>query len=173
MKRNRPPRLSVRIPSGFAGFRFPPEVILLAVGLVPPVRVSYRDLEELLAERHRGRSRHPLSMGAAAHALDDRGGPGRLALGRVIDVYLSQRRDVASARTLFTTIHGDPAEVITDRAPALANVIEDLVPAAWHDTGQYQNNRVECDHGRLKARLGPMRGLETHRTASVVIRGRA
>jgi transposase-like protein len=40
-----------------------------------------------------------------------------------------------------------------------------------HNTGQYENNRVECDHGRLKARLRPMRGLKTHRTASVVIRG--
>jgi transposase-like protein len=67
----------------------------------------------------------------------------------------------------------DPAEVITDRAPALATVIEDLLPAASHNTGQYQNNRVECHHGRLKARLRPMRGLKTHRTASVVIRGHA
>jgi transposase-like protein len=63
--------------------------------------------------------------------------------------------------------------VITDRAPALANVIGELVPAAWHNTGQYENNRLECDHGRLKARLRPMRGLKTHRTASVVIRGHA
>jgi len=65
------------------------------------------------------------------------------------------------------------SEVITDRAPALANVIKDLVPAALHDTGQHENNRVECDHGRLKARLRPMRGLRTIRTASVVIRGHA
>jgi transposase-like protein len=56
----------------------------------------------------------------------------------------------------------------------LANVVEDLVPAAWHNTGQYENNRVECDHGRLKAaRLGPMRGLKSNRTASVVIRAHA
>jgi len=92
----------------------------------------------------------------------------------VIDVYVSRRRDIASARAFFTAalaVHGGPGEVITDRAPALANVIEDLTPAAWHNTGQYQNNRVECDHGRLKARLRPMRGLKTHRTASVVIRG--
>ena len=75
--------------------------------------------------------------------------------------------------TAALAVHGDPAEVITDRAPALANVIEDLVPAAWDNTGQYQNNRVECDHGRLKARLRPMRGLRTERTASVVIRGHA
>jgi transposase-like protein len=38
--------------------------------------------------------------------------------GQVMDVYVSQRRDIASARTFFTaalSIHGDPAEVITDR----------------------------------------------------------
>jgi transposase-like protein len=70
-------------------------------------------------------------------------------------------------------VHGDPAEVITDRAPALASVIEDLVPAALHNPGRYQNNRVECDHSRLKTRLRPMRGLKTQRTASVVIRGQA
>ena len=96
--------------------------------------------------------------------------------GQVLDVYVSQRRDIASARRFFTaalTVHSDPGEVITDRAPALANAIEDLVPAALHNTGQYENNRVECDHGRLKARLRPMRGLNRNRTASVVIRRHA
>ena len=42
-----------------------------------------------------------------------------------------------------------------------------------HTTGPYASNRIECDHGRLKARLRPLRGLKTDRTASVVIRGRA
>ena len=55
----------------------------------------------------------------------------------------------------------------------MANVIDKLVPAAWHNTGQYQNNRIEADHGRPKARLRPMRGLKTHRSAAVVIRGHA
>ena len=32
---------------------------------------------------------------------------------------------------------------------------------------------IEWDHGRLKARLRPMRGLQADRTASVVIRGHA
>ena len=63
--------------------------------------------------------------------------------------------------------------MITDRAPALANAIEELIPAAFHSTGQYENNRCECDHVRLKARLRPMRGLMTDRTASTVIRGHA
>ena len=55
----------------------------------------------------------------------------------------------------------------------MANVIEELLPAALHNTGQHENNRVECEHGRLKARLRPMRGLKTDRTASVLIRGHA
>ncbi len=62
---------------------------------------------------------------------------------------------------------------ITDRAPALTRVIDELIPAAFHNTGQGENNRHECDHGRLKARLRPMRGLRTNRTASVVIQGHA
>jgi len=37
--------------SGFAGFRFPPEGILIAVRWYLRYGLSYRDLEELLAER--------------------------------------------------------------------------------------------------------------------------
>ena len=49
-------------------------------------------------------------------------------------------------------------------------MIDELIPAAFHNTGQYENNRCECDHGRLKARLRSMRGLKTDRTPSIVIR---
>ena len=38
-------------PSAFAGFRFPPDVILLAVRWYLRFGLSYRDVEELLAER--------------------------------------------------------------------------------------------------------------------------
>ena len=48
-----------------------------------------------------------------------------------------------------------------------------MLPAAWHHTEQYANNRVEADHGRLKARLRPMRGLKQDRSARVVIAGHA
>ena len=57
--------------------------------------------------------------------------------------------------------------------PALANVIDDLLPAALRTIEQYANDRVECDHGRLKARLRSMRGMKTNRTASGVIGGDA
>ncbi|MDQ6948325.1 MAG: IS6 family transposase, partial [Actinomycetota bacterium] len=47
-RRCRPP---VVVPSAFAGFRFPPEVIMLAVRWYLRFGLSYRDVEELLAER--------------------------------------------------------------------------------------------------------------------------
>jgi transposase, IS6 family len=51
MRRHRR-RRPVELPrSGFAGFRFPAEVILLAVRWYLRFGLSYRDLEELLAER--------------------------------------------------------------------------------------------------------------------------
>jgi transposase-like protein len=52
-------------------------------------------------------------------------------------------------------------------------VLEELLPAAWHRPDRYANNRVECDHGRLKARLRPMRGLKQDRSARVIIVGHA
>ena len=52
-------------------------------------------------------------------------------------------------------------------------VLEELLPAVWHPTERYANNRVECDHGRLKARLRPMRGLKQDRNATAIIAGHA
>ena len=66
-----------------------------------------------------------------------------------------------------------PIEVTTDTAPGYPAVLEELLAAAWHRTEQYANNRVEGDHGRLKARLLPMRGLKQDRSASVIIAGHA
>jgi transposase-like protein len=66
-----------------------------------------------------------------------------------------------------------PREVTTDLAAPLLRVVDDLLPEVLHDTTRYANNRVECNHGWLKARIRPMRGLRTDWTASTVIRGHA
>jgi IS6 family transposase len=84
-------------------------------------------------------------------------------MARSSDVLLSVRRDLAAARRFFTralragTV---PAEVTTDRAPACPRVLDELIPSALRTAGQYANNPIEADHGRLKARLRPMRGLK-------------
>ena len=43
----------------------------------------------------------------------------------------------------------------------------------FHNTVQYANTRIEADHGRLKARLRPMRGRKRDGNARVIIRGHA
>jgi transposase-like protein len=84
--------------------------------------------------------------------------------GQVIDVFVSARRDATAARRFFdqaiSATKLTPIEVTTDKAPVYPAVLEELPPAAWHRTDQYANNGIECDHGRLKARLRPMRGLK-------------
>jgi murein DD-endopeptidase MepM/ murein hydrolase activator NlpD len=91
-------------------------------------------------------------------------------LGQVIDVFVCPRRDTKSARRFFEraicAIKVTPVEVTTDQAPVYPAVLEALVPVAWRHTDQYAKNRVECDHGRLKARLRPMRGLKQDRRAA-------
>ena len=206
MNRRRPPRPPVQQPgSGFAGFRFPPEVILIAVRWYLRYGLSYRDLEELLAERgievdhvtlFRWVQRFtPLLVDAARpcrHSTGDRwfvdetyvkvSGSWRYVYravdqyGQVIDMFVSKRRDTKAATRFFAGAigaHGTPNEVITDRAPALARAITELLPAAIHNTTQYANNRVEADHGRLKARLRPMRVRKRDRSAGVVMQGHA
>jgi hypothetical protein len=56
--------------SAFAGFRFPPEVIMLAVRWYLPLRVVLpRSRGAPRRAWHRRRSRHALSLGATVHAL--------------------------------------------------------------------------------------------------------
>jgi IS6 family transposase len=179
--------------SAFAGFRFPPEIIVLALRWYLRYGLSYRDVEELLAERgievdhvtvFRWVQRFtPLLADAARpcrHAVSDCwfvdetyvkvAGRWRYVYraidqyGQIIDVYVSPRRDTRAARRFFMSVldaHGEPVEVVTDQAPALRAAIEELMPAVFHNVEQYANNRVECDHSRLKARLRPMRRTKT------------
>ena len=194
-----------RVTSVFAGFRFPPEVISIAVRWYLRYGLSYRDVEELLAERgitvdhvtvYRWVQRFTLEFIEAArlcrHAPGDRWFVDETYVkvasrwtylyraidqhGQVIDVMLSARRDLAAARRFFIqalracTI---PAEVTTDLAPAYPRVLDELIPSALHTVERYANNPVETDHGRLKARLRPMRGLKRHRSARTLAAGHA
>jgi transposase-like protein len=123
-RRSTPPR------STFAGFRFPSDVIVLAVRWYLRFGLSYRDLEELLAERgvevdhvtiYRWVLRFtPLLADAARpcrHRVGDRwqvdetyvkvAGQWRYVyraidqFGQVIDVFVSSRRDAKAAHRFF------------------------------------------------------------------------
>jgi transposase-like protein len=192
--------------SVFAGYRFPPEVITLAVRGYLRFGLSYRDVEELLAERgiavdhvtiYRWVQRFAPEFAEAArarqHVVGDRwhvdetyvkvGGTWRYLFraidqfGQVVDVYLSPRRNTEAARRLFDRAIGrtrvSPVEVTTDRYRVYSRLLDEVLPAALHDTEVHANNPLETDHGRLKARLRPMRGLKRDRTARVIVAGHA
>jgi IS6 family transposase len=96
--------------------------------------------------------------------------------GQVIDVLLSDKRDLPAPRRFFEqalSCSSRPAEVNTDKAGVYPTVIDELLPDARHVTDQYANNRIESDHARLKARLRPMRGLKRPRSVVVVTTGHA
>ncbi len=63
--------------------------------------------------------------------------------------------------------------MVTDKAATSPIVLEERLPAVWHHTEPYANNHVEADHGRLKARVRPMRGLRQDRSARIIIAGHA
>jgi len=192
--------------SAFARFYFPSDIIVLAVRWYLRFNLSYRDLEELLAERgvevdhtsvYRWVQRFTPLLAEAArpcrHAVGSRwqvdetyvkvAGQWRYVyravdeFGQVIDVLVSPRRDAAAARRFFdraiATTRIRPVEVVTDLAATYPIVLDELLPAAWHRTERYANNRIEADHGRLKARLRPMRGLKHDRNARIIITGHA
>jgi transposase-like protein len=116
--------------SAFAGFRFPPDVIVLAVRWYLRFGLSYRDVEELLTERgvqvdhvtiYRWVQRFTLLLADAArpcrHRVGDRwrvdetdvkvAGQWRYVhraidqFGQVIDVFVAARRDAKAARPFF------------------------------------------------------------------------
>jgi transposase, IS6 family len=118
--------------SAYKGFRFPPEVIVLAVRWYLRFGLSYRDVEELLAERgievdhvtlYRWVQRFtPLLVDAARpcrHTVGDRwfvdetyvkvAGQWRYVYraidqnGQIIDVFVSARRDTQAARRFLVT----------------------------------------------------------------------
>ena len=204
--KTRRPRLASVVRAAFAGFCFPPDVIVLAVRWYLRFALSYRDVEELLAERgvevdhvtiYRWAQRFTPLLAEAArpcrHAVGDRwqvdetyvkvAGRWRYVyraidqFGQVVDVFVSPRRDLRAARRFFERAIGTtrimPSEVVTDQASTYPVVLEELLPAAWHDTDRHANNHIEADHGRLKARLRPMRGLKQDRNARTVIAGHA
>jgi transposase-like protein len=66
--------------------------------------------------------------------------------GQVIDVLVSKRHDIAAARAFFSTAvdaHGEPDEVIIDRADALAHVI---------GSGALQHRAVREQPSRVRLR---------------------
>jgi IS6 family transposase len=188
--------MTSRRPSPFAGFRFPREVITVAVRWYRRYGLSYRDVEELLAERgvrvdhvtvYRWVQRSTSEFIEAARPCRWLPGnrwyvdesyvkvAGRWTYvyraidqhGQVIDVMLSVRRDLAAARRFFARVLTVGVRP-TEVTTGRAPASPRVLDEQLPAAQRYANNPIEADHSRLKARLRPMRGLQRLRSAQTM-----
>jgi IS6 family transposase len=94
--------------------------------------------------------------------------------GQIVDAYVPPTRDVAAARLIFeraiATSGTTPRRVITDKAATYPPAHAVAVSGVLHRSGRDRTNGIERDHGFLKERLRPMRGLESVSSAAVFMR---
>ncbi len=199
-------RRTDRSGSAFSGYRFPDEVIALAVRWYLRYRLSYVEVAEWLAERgivvdpstvfDWVRTFSPLFVEAARKHRQRVGARWRVdetllkigsrwrylfraidEHGQIVDVYLSDRRDTASARAFFeralAVADGLPSRVTSDKARCHPPALRALLPAAEHRCFKYFNNGLERDHQFLKGRVRPMRRFKVLTTAGQFCRGHA
>jgi transposase, IS6 family len=199
-------RVTARTGSAFSGYRFPAEVIALAVRWYLRFRLSYVEVVEWLAERGvtvdpstiydwvqaftplfiEAARKHRSPVGTrwrVDETLLKIGGRWRYIFrgldehGQIVDVYLSDHRDAASARAFFeralASSDAAPTRITSDKAKCYPPALRTLLPTVEHRCSKYLNNGLERDHQFLKGRVRPMRRFKSTATASTFCRGHA
>src|SRR4029077_3519328 len=171
----------------YSGYRFPPEIIQQAIWLYLRFTLSFRDVEDLLAERgimvsyetvrrwvnHFGpliaadlRKRRP-----KPHTICNLDA-GRMvylwravdAEGEVLDVPVQSSRNKRAAlelmRKLLKKYGFVPDKLVTDDLRSYAGAASDLGIARRHERGQWRNNRAENSHQPTRRREYKMQGFK-------------
>ena len=91
--------------------------------------------------------------------------------GALVDVRLSETRDMAAAQAFFRSAKAvtaiTPARVTTDGHDSYPRAIRtELGEGVRHRTNRYLNNRIEQDHRGIKGRYQPMRGFKSSTSAA-------
>ena len=170
--------------------RYPSIVIQQAIWLYFRFALSYRDVEDMLAERgidvsyetvrrwalkfgaiiarklRRGRSRPHLDEAFVSNN-------GRQLYvwravdseGEVLDILVQPRRDRKAALKLMRKLlkkHGvTPATIVTDKLGSYRSALRQLGIAQRHDTGRWKNNRAENSHQPLRQRERRMKRFKS------------
>ncbi len=174
--------------------RFPAEIIQHAVWLYCRFTLSFRDVEDLLAERGLDVSYESvrcwvLKFGAAYARKIRRCRPrpdsqwhldemfvsirgkkmylwrGVDSEGEVLDILVQARRNKKAAlklmRKLLKKQGFAPTIVMTDKLRSYGAAFHDLDLTAYHETGQYKNNRAENSHQPVRRRERKMQGFKS------------
>jgi putative transposase len=175
--------------------RFPPDIISYAVWLYFRFNLSYRDIEDLLAERGITVSREAIrlwcikfgALYARRLKRNHRGYGDTFYIdevfvkiqdylwraadqdGEVVDVYLQAKRDGAAAKRFFKRLlrsHGaEPRKIVTDKLRSYPVAHREVIPESIHDTSQYANNRAEQSHEVTRVRERGMRRFKSTKQA--------
>ena len=178
--------------------RFPSDIISYAIWLYFRFNLSHRDVEDLLAEwgiivtresirprcikfgalyarrlkrKHRGYGdtfyidEVSVKINGKRHylwrAVDQD--------GEVIDVYLQEKRDGATAKRFFRRLlrshGGEPRKIVTDKLRSYPVAHRALTPEAIHVTDRYANNRAEQSHEAIRVRERGMRRFKSMKQA--------
>jgi len=175
----------------YAGYRFPPEIIGHAVWLYHRFCLSFRDAEDLLAQRgiivsyetirqwcqtfgpeyartlrrRRGRLGDTWHLDELFVKIQGR----RRYLWRAIDqdgdILVQSRRDRQAATRFFRKLLKDqgraPRRLVTDKLRSYSAAHRTVMPSVVHSTQQYENNRAEVSHQPTRQREGQMRRFKS------------
>ena len=139
----------------YHGYRFPPEIISHAVWLYHRFCLSFRDTEDLLAQR--GITVAYETIQYLWRAVDQD--------GDVMDIHVQSRRDrCAAARFFQKLLKGqgrEPRRLITDKLRSYSVAHHTVMPSVVHSTRQYENNRAEVSHQPTRQRERQMRRFKS------------
>src|ERR1700736_1606887 len=162
-------------PISYARHRFPPDTIGHAVWLYLRFTLSYRDVEDLLAERglmvsNESSRRWDLDEMVVSiagrqmymwRAVDSE--------GEVLEILVQPRRDKAAAlrllRKLLRRQGFVPKAIVTDKLRSYGAALREIGFSGLHEQGLRANNRAENSHQPLRRRERKMQGFKSIKSA--------
>ena len=158
----------------YSGYRFPPEIIQQAIWLYVRFALSFRDVEDLLAERgivvsyetvrrwvnHFGPK---IAADLRKRAVD--------AEGEVLDVLVQTRRNKRAAlnlmRKLLKKYGFVPGKLVTDELRSYGAAASELGLAKRHERVRWRNDRAENSHQPTRRRERKMQGFKSVGSAQI------
>ena len=161
--------------------RFPPEIISYAVWLYHRFNLSYRDVEDLLAERGITVSYETIRLWCIKFGVRysrrlkrrHRGYGDTFYIDEVFVKINGQQQylwravdqDGDAAKRFFKRLirssGGEPRKIVTDKLRSYGAAHRELMPDVIHSTARYANNRAEQSHESTRVRERGMRRFKS------------
>ena len=151
--------------SRYYGHRFPPEIISYAVWVYHRFCLSFRDVEDLIAERRLGDIWHLDEVFIRINGQQQYLWRAVDQDGDVIDILVQPRRDQCAAERFFPRLlrgqGKEPFRIITDQLRSYSAAMRTILCDVTHNTQRYANNRAEASHQPTRQREWQMRRFKS------------